>query len=361
MKIVRLHSIVFVYCLTISLIICRPSFTDSLPLSEGKDYIIVAKDGGAGGYEAFPDVCRLPDGRLLCVFYAGYAHVSLPNEKFPKGGKIAGCISSDEGKTWSEPFTIYDSEYDDRDPSISVVDNQKLICNFFSLKPKDKGWEGVGTKIVSSYDLGKTWSKSKILFADYYTSSPIRKLPNGSLAMPLYAGKEKKGCGAVSFSTDKGETWSTPTDIDVGTLKLDAEPDICIIESNKLYIAQRGHHSETMGYAISEDFGKTWTVSKPLNFPGHCPYLHRTPSGAIIMGTRDPVRKGTYIRLSTDETKNWSEPILVDNCIGAYPSMVNLSDDSILIVYYEEGDNSNIRARKFKIGEDNRVEWLLWE
>jgi len=30
------------------------------------------RDAGAGGYEAFPDVCRLSDGRLMAVFYAGY-------------------------------------------------------------------------------------------------------------------------------------------------------------------------------------------------------------------------------------------------------------------------------------------------
>ncbi len=177
------------------------AFSNSEPMSlmEGKDYIIVAQDAGGGGYEAFPDACRLPDGRLICVFYAGYQHVSMPNEKFPRGGKIAGCFSSDEGKTWTEPFTIYDSEYDDRDPSISVIDNQKLICNFFSLKPKDKTWEGLGTFTIVSNDFGKTWSKPKNISKVYYTSSPIRKLSNGSLVIPLYGGEERKRCGAERF------------------------------------------------------------------------------------------------------------------------------------------------------------------
>jgi len=29
----------------------------------------VCQDGGAGGYEAFPDVCRLADGRLIAPHY----------------------------------------------------------------------------------------------------------------------------------------------------------------------------------------------------------------------------------------------------------------------------------------------------
>ena len=56
---------------------------------------------GAGGYQAFPDVCRLKNGDLLCVFYAGYSHVSQPNEKLSKGGRICAVRSTDEGATWS--------------------------------------------------------------------------------------------------------------------------------------------------------------------------------------------------------------------------------------------------------------------
>ena len=38
---------------------------------------------------------------------------------------------------------------------------------------------------------------------------------------------------------------------------------------------------------------------------------------------------------------------MVDIVHGAYPSMVTLKDGSTLIVYYEEGEGSNIRARRF--------------
>ena len=61
------------------------------------DFVHVCEDAGAGGYEAFPDVCRLNDGRLMCVFYAGYGHIALPNDQLPKGGRISYCLSSDEG------------------------------------------------------------------------------------------------------------------------------------------------------------------------------------------------------------------------------------------------------------------------
>jgi len=39
-------------------------------------YQIVCTGESAGGYAAFPDVCRLKNGDLFCVFYSGYGHVS---------------------------------------------------------------------------------------------------------------------------------------------------------------------------------------------------------------------------------------------------------------------------------------------
>src|SRR5205823_11944878 len=35
---------------------------------------IVVSGRAAGGYAAFPDLCRTKSGDLLCVFYSGYGH-----------------------------------------------------------------------------------------------------------------------------------------------------------------------------------------------------------------------------------------------------------------------------------------------
>jgi len=115
-------------------------------------FTYVTRDAGAGGYEAFPDVCRLSDGRLMAVFYAGYGHGSPPNEQLPKGGRICYSTSADEGHTWSPAEILYDSPGDDRDPSIVQLKNGQLICNFFSM---GNPWTGLGTWLVTSSDLGK--------------------------------------------------------------------------------------------------------------------------------------------------------------------------------------------------------------
>lgn len=316
-------------------------------------YIVVCEDAGAGGYEAFPDVCRLKDGRLMVVFYAGYGHVALPNERLPKGGRICYCTSDDEGRTWSRAKILFDGPDDDRDPSIVQLKDGRLICNFFSLrksKAAKQPYEGLGSWIVTSDDLGKTWSAPRQLSKSYYCSAPIRELSSGRLILGLYAESEKSAHGAVIFSDDAGKTWSKEVDIDSGGFRLDAETDLIELKDGKLYAALRAK----MCYATSDDQGATWTVSKPIGFAGHCPYFLRTKDDIILLAHRLP---STSLHYSLDECRTWSQNVLIDDVIGAYPSMVNLKDGSVLVVYYEEGAGSNIRAKRFRATKKG-IEWL---
>ncbi len=315
-------------------------------------FVHVCEDAGAGGYEAFPDICRLSDGRLMCVFYAGYGHVALPNDQLPKGGRISYCLSSDEGQTWSAAEILYDGPDDDRDPSIVQLKNGQLICNFFSLRKGTDGkdYEGLGSWMVASDDLGKTWSQPQQISKTHYCSAPIRELSCGRLILGLYTENANSSQGSVAFSDDGGKTWQPEVLIDNGGIRLDAETDIIELKDGTLYAAQRPH----MCFATSTDRGASWTVSQPMGFAGHCPYFLRAKDDVIFLAFRVP---NTSLRFSRDECKTWSDNVLVDEVIGAYPSMVNLKDGSVLIVYYEEGAGSSIRAKRFRVTTEG-VQWM---
>jgi Neuraminidase (sialidase) len=314
----------------------------------------VCQDAGAGGYEAFPDVCRLQDGRLMAVFYAGWEHVSLPTEAQPTGGRIAACYSGDEGTTWTPAQIIYDGPDDDRDPSIVQLKNGTLLCTYFSLrKSETRPYEGLGSWLIASKDGGKTWSEPRIISPTYYVSSPVRELADGALILGLYRETGEDANGAVTRSLDGGATWSAPIDIDNGGLRLDAETDVIALKDGRLYAAQRTQ-KESMRFSISKNMGLTWSVSAPMGFPGHAPYLYRAPSGVIACAHRLP---NTSLHYSADECTTWQGPVAIDEVNGAYVSMVTLKDDTTLVVYYEEGAGSSIRARKCRITAGG-VEWL---
>lgn len=337
-------------------------------------FVYVCRDAGAGGYQAFPDVCRLHDGRLMCVFYASYHHIGLPKPEWPKGGRIAYFISTDEGHSWSEPATLFDGPDDDRDPSIVQLKSGRILCNFFSLhrnaeptepcaNPFAEPYTSLGTWIVASDDFGKTWSKPEQVYDAYYCSSPIRELSDGRLVMPLYREIADSAAAAVGISDDGGRTWAKPVDIDNAGHRLDAETDVIELADGRLWAAERASH-EPICQAVSADRGNTWSKSQPLDFVGHSPYLLRVAgSNTILLGYRgyktlDGSGPGfTAMRYSMDECETWSDPIVIDTLVGAYPSMVNLKDGSVLVVYYEEGGQSSIRARRFRATADG-IEWL---
>jgi hypothetical protein len=334
-------------------LLCAISLCVRMGSASAQDYSFVCEDAGAGGYEAFPDIARLDDGRLICVFYAGYGHVSLPNERHPLGGMICASYSSDQGQTWSPAETVYDGPDDDRDPSVVQLKDGRLLCNFFSLRASgvsNRPYEGLGSWIVESDDRGKTWSEPRQLSQSYYCSSPIRVLSSGRLILGLYAEDGKNSHGAVLLSDDGGRTWSEEIDIDNGGVQLDAETDIVERKDGSLFAVQRAH----MSYATSTDQGRTWSVSEPIGFEGHCPYLHRTTEDIILLAFRLP---NTSLRYSLDECQTWSEHVAIDEVIGAYPSMVNLDDGTIRVVYYEEGAGSNIRTKRFRATEHG-IQWL---
>ena len=320
----------------------------------------VVKDAGAGGYEAFPDVCRLDDGRLICVYYAGYGHTSLPNEKYSRGGRVSCCFSFDEGRTWSDPQVLYDGPHDDRDPSVVQLADGTILCNFFTLsrsKQPGKSWEFDGSFVVTSKDQGETWSAPRMINREHACSSPVRVLKNGELILGLYGERDGVAYGGVVRSSDQGKTWSPMTRMDNNGAYLDAETDIIQLNDGTLYAALRGGKGAQMHQSRSRDNGQTWTVCEPIGFHGHCPYFHRTNDGTILLAHRIPA---TSLHYSSDECRSWSDNLQIDSSAGAYPSMVNLEDGSVLTVFYEEGSQSNIRARRFEATKQG-IQWLGFE
>jgi sialidase-1 len=321
-----------------------------LASSASAQHQIVCSGEASGGYAAFPDVCRLQNGDLYCVFYSGYGHVSTPNDKWPKGGRIMAVRSADNARTWSKPVVAIDTDLDDRDPSVACLKDGTLLLNWFTPQRNR-----VAVLLARSTDHGKTWSQPAKLKLDssysFACSSPVRQLPDGSLILGLYCEDEKakKTFGATVKSYDGGKTWKDLAYIgEKSGLPLDAETDVVRLKDGKLLAALRSSKVD-MHYAISDDAGKTWGPVRSFSFKGHCPYFLRHSSGVILLAHRVPA---TSLHWTSDEGKTWNGPVRIDTVGGAYPSMVELPDGLVYCVYYEEGKGSSIRGVRLRMDKD---------
>lgn len=316
---------------------------------------ILSRGDCSGAYQAFPDLCRLTNGDLLCVFYAGYGHVSLPSPSWPRGGRICLVRSGDEGRTWTAPRVLFDGPSDDRDPHIAQMRDGSLLCSFFTYRPQTNGPTRCDTCLVASTDGGRTWTaEPRVVAAGWPGSAPVRELPDGTRVLGVYREEGASAYGGIIRSTDSGHTWCAPIPIGQGSgVRLDAETDFVPLRDGSLLAALRGDRVN-LHFATSRDAGLTWSPVKDSGFPGHCPHFTRLRTGEILLSHRLPK---TALHVSRDDGVTWQGPYAIDDTIGAYPSTVELRDGSVLVVYYEEGEHSAIRARRFKLAHTG-IEFL---
>jgi hypothetical protein len=330
-------------------------------VTPGQTFRVITTEGPWGDYEAFPDVCRLNNGDLFVVFYAGTGHVTLPGGQAPTGGSIYGMRSSDRGKTWGKPFLVIDTPQDDRDPHVCQLANGDLLATYFTRSVETKGdlsLEVGHVWVVRSTDNGQTWDKQPTPVkptpydnykgvSSVFISGPPVQLEGKHVILPIY-GTISSGHyeTAIIHSKDFGRTWGEASRVDPQQSAAFSygfcEASIARLASGRLIIVMRpGMHQ-----SYSDDQCYTWSKATQWPHRGDAPTVIRTKNNVLVCAHRYP---GTAVSLSTDEGATWSAPWQIDTVGGAYPGLAELEDGSIVCIYYEEGAMSNIREAIFRI------------
>ena len=321
-------------------------------------------------YHGWPTLARRRNGDLLLVYSGGREQHVCPF------GRVELMVSRDEGATWGWPRVLLDSDLDDRDAGVlETPQGTLLVTTFTSLayepalraaEAKPGAWPAerltawqaardrltpaqrqaqLGRWLLRSTDSGETWSGR--------CATPVNS-PHGPFALSdgrlLYAGKalwtkdQKLG---VCESRDDGLTWQWLADIPTrpGDNAASEYHELHGVESGdgRLVVHIRNHakanHLETL-QTESSDGGRTWTVPRAIGVWGLPSHLLRLRDGRLLMsyGHRRPPF-GNQARFSADHGRTWSEPLTISaDGVGGdlgYPSTVELSDGSLLTVWYE--------------------------
>lgn len=347
-----------------------------------KEMIVSRVSEGIFNYQGWPTITRDEHGTLY-VACSGHrlAHVC-------PFGKDLLYISHDEGETWSSPVIVNDTALDDRDAGIlsmgdgkflltyfchprdSYIKDRKRLANTFDdqrqsliegmlccLEGMDEDRNTYGSFVRLSSDGCRTWSEA----IRVPISSPHGPtlLSSGKL---LYLGKE---CYTEEYenavyafeSADGGRTWNYLSRVDFpdgcGPDNIH-EPHAVELPDGTLLGALRGQgdavdHRFTIFFCTSSDGGRTWTHPTPSGICGSPPHMLVHSSGAIVLTYgRRKAPYGERARISRDGGKTWGEEIAISSEATSgdlgYPSSVELSDGSILTVYYQRYKNDTFTS-----------------
>lgn len=278
-------------------------------------------------------------------------------------------LSSDNGKTWSDPRPLFD-EKQTKELHLKVSNERAMfrtkdgtiIAAFMNLNERNWTWNNsifdapdakLPTYVMRSLDDGKTWQDIQKLHDDW--SGAVRdmiQLKDGRVIFTAMKMLHNPGRHAVLTysSDDEGETWKPSNLIDLGGQGHHGgvtEPTIAELEDGRVWMLIRTNWGEFWsGY--SYDKGLSWRVLQPSGIPassapamltrlasGHLMLLWNRPypegkdewpmSGGDGLWSEVPVsnhREELSLAFSDDEGTTWSDPVVLARQPGkwlAYP------------------------------------------
>jgi Neuraminidase (sialidase) len=297
----------------------------------------------------FPSVAKLTNGELLVVYYDSPEHVS-------PAGRISLVRSRDAGRTWSAPEVIVDTPLDDRDPSITVTRNGRLLVSYFVRNPDGSGG---GVFVTRSDDGGVKWSgpvriDSRLIGPS--TSARILELGSGDLLIPIY-GVTKNGANeraTIVRSRDRGVTWPRQNEVEIAaTPGINFQEPALVEVEGRLLAVMRTDSTDNRAYeTTSIDGGTMWSEPAAIDSAAQASELialppRDEPAGSVVHAWADWSRRYGDSRPTVVQRIRWpaglstpvfGEPRVLYNsrCDDAgYPSGVVLDDARLFIVFYD--------------------------
>ncbi len=337
-------------------------------------------EGNYFPYHGWPSICKDERGTLFA------AASGMRITHVDPCGKNCMYVSFDEGKNWTPPIVVNDSYFDDRDTGVFAWGKGKMIMSWFTEIIEDRcegmmhyDWLGdphkklckafaetwdylpaeelvPGSYVKMSDNYGVTWSDSvKVPVTSPHGPVVLRDgtiVYMGKLMDPEYLAPNPI---CVYSSHDGGYTWEKTGEVapsDDITSENMHEPHMIELPNGRLLGAIRIHgRTEAPDFTVyitySDDKGRTWSKPFCIGVDGSPPHLMVHSSGAVLCSysrRRGPDDKGERVAVSYDNGETWTEDYDLHREFVSpdhgYPATVELSDGSLLTVYYMSGEHN---------------------
>jgi hypothetical protein len=343
---------------------------------------------GYAGFVGWESPIRLRNDTWLVGFNAGYWHASVStpmqyspahleeyrklgmptNIVAPTGGRAMLTRSTDEGKSWSKPETLVDTQADDRHPAFVQLPDGTVLCCFFIYKgdePEDPGRiPPPHVFFVRSFDNGKTWEKKPLPLGTpwfHETDGPFARLKDGSVLLAINGRPQgpPDQCG-IFRSINRGKTWKL-----LSTIKAAHDLQECTVAElpDGRWVMMARPEGDI---SWSSDRGRTWTTPVTFGMRMYAPSLYVLRDGTLVClhGSYSPGHNGLRVIFSADGGQTWTAPakdygFLVDNSYG-YGKAMELPDGSLFICYIATGGHRTsdaaqnaIRSIRLRIRPDH--------
>jgi sialidase-1 len=290
----------------------------------GKEVVLRLEPGPDNPRNSEGDFIALKGGRILFVYTHYFGTTGGDNSP----AYLAGRFSDDGGKTWkTEDIKIVEREGTMNVMSVSLLRMKNGEIALFYLK-KNSVTDCI-PMVRFSKDEAKTWSDPLPCITDkagYFVlnNNRVIQLRNGRLLMAvnLYTVPEgsllNKGSLWSYYSDDNGRNWKSGAEVTNPEGVLTQEPGLVELKNRDILMFIRSN-AGVQCISYSKDKGETWSPVERSNIksPVSPASIERIPStGDLLLvwnnnGGDNPVIKGKRtpltVAISKDEGKTWEK------------------------------------------------------
>ena len=252
--------------------------------------VTIARNDGL--YEAFPDICLLPSGKLLCMYRESDVHVAsttrtILTESDDRGRTWTNFRTFDRPRTYAEHRSVWNC------PRIGLLPDGRVVANFdaFVFPDDADSWNWPQSRTCNqtflwfSEDNGRTWSDPQLTEVQGICPDKVRALGDRHwLMVSSHWSLRFPGAFRVhaAHSFDGGRTWPLSALVAEQAGLQHDEPAVARLPDGRLLCVMREnvHTTRPSHYVLSEDEGRTWSTPLPTPF-----YADR-PAAAPLLGGR---------------------------------------------------------------------------